>query len=89
MQIVYTQDSKKIPTAKGSVCFRSKCVKFTPAEEPVLLVEFIELEPNTTVTIVEKGKGKKRRNPFTSAPYRPDLLCVDPFGTWVSAAFKS
>jgi len=46
LQIVYTQDSRKIPTAKGSGCFWSKCVKFTPAEDPVLVVEFIELEPN-------------------------------------------
>lgn len=46
LQIVYTQDSRKIPTVKGSVCFWSECVKFTPAEDPVLGVEFIELQPN-------------------------------------------
>lgn len=64
LQTVHTQDSRKIPTVKGSVCFWSKCVKFTPAEDPVLVVEFIELQPNPTVT----NGGKKERNEKKEAP---------------------
>lgn len=79
--IVYTQDSRKIPTLKGSSWFWSKCVKIHWRSGTCCWIYWAWIKSHYNQWGEKERKGKKnKRNPFTSFSYRPDLMCMDPFG---------
>lgn len=53
-------------------------MKFTPAEDPVLVVEFIELEPNPTVTNGEKKKTPEKKKSLRFSSLQSRLAVCGP-----------